>query len=205
MTRKFLGGSFAALCVLGLAVGPMAASDAKIGAAAPGFSLPDTLGTSHSLADFRGKVVVLEWLNHDCPFVKKHYDSGNMPALQAKYTAQGVVWLSINSSAPGKQGNYAPEKANELSRQKKSSATAVLLDPDGKVGKAYGAKTTPHMFVIDAAGVLRYAGAIDSVASADPADVAKADNYVAQALDAVLAGKPVVTASTTAYGCSVKY
>lgn len=202
---KFVVRSLAGLLLVGAATIPSLASEAKIGSPAPAFTLTDTNGKSHALADFKGKVVVLEWLNHDCPFVKKHYDSGNMPALQSKYTAEGVVWLSVNSSAPGKQGNFPAEKANELTRQKKGAATAVLLDPDGKVGKAYGAKTTPHMYVIDAQGVLRYAGAIDSVASADPADIPKADNYVAAALDAVLAGNPVATPSTQPYGCSVKY
>jgi len=205
MPRKFVVRSLAGLLLVGAATIPSLASEAKIGSPAPAFTLTDTHGKSHALADFKGKVVVLEWLNHDCPFVKKHYDSGNMPAVQSKYTAEGVVWLSVNSSAPGKQGNFPPEKANELTRQKKGAATAVLLDPDGKVGKAYGAKTTPHMYVIDAQGVLRYAGAIDSVASTDPADIPKADNYVAAALDAVLAGKPVANASTQPYGCSVKY
>ena len=156
-------------------------------------------------ADFKGKTVVLEWTNADCPFVKKHYDSGNMPALQSRYTGKDVVWLSINSSAPGKQGNYAPEKANELSKEKKSAATYVLLDPNGTVGKLYGAKTTPHMYVIDGKGVLRYEGAIDSVSSTDQADIKDATNYVATAVDAVMAGKTVDPSVTQSYGCAVKY
>jgi len=182
-----------------------ASAHAKVGDAAPAFTLVDTNGKQHALGDFKGKVVVLEWFNHDCPFVKKHYDSGNMPALQSRYTAKDVIWLSINSSAPGKQGNYAPEKANELSKEKKSAATYVLLDPNGTVGKLYGAKTTPHMYVIDGSGILRYEGAIDSVSSTDQADIKDATNYVAAAVDAVVAGKTVDPSVTQSYGCGVKY
>jgi peroxiredoxin len=182
-----------------------ASAQAKVGDPAPAFSLVDTNGREHALGDFKGKIVVLEWFNHDCPFVKKHYDSGNMPGLQSRYTGKDVVWLSINSSAPGKQGNYAPEKANELSSEKKSAATYVLLDPEGTVGRLYGAKTTPHMYVIDGAGVLRYEGAIDSVSSTDKDDIAGATNYVAAAVDALKAGKPVDPSVTQAYGCAVKY
>jgi peroxiredoxin len=185
------------------ATGPLA--HAKVGEPAPAFNLTDTQGKQHSLSEFQGKVVVLEWLNHDCPFVKKHYDSGNMPKLQTAYTGKGVVWLSINSSAPGKQGSYPADEANELTKDKGGAPSFVLLDPDGAVGKAYGAKTTPHMYVIDDKGTLRYAGAIDSVASTDQSDIPKATNYVAAALDSVLAGKPVETATTQPYGCSVKY
>jgi peroxiredoxin len=182
-----------------------ASAQAKVGDPAPAFSLVDTNGRQHALGDFKGKIVVLEWFNHDCPFVKKHYDSGNMPGLQSRYTGKDVVWLSINSSAPGKQGNYPPEKANELSSEKKSAATYVLLDPEGTVGRLYGAKTTPHMYVIDGAGVLRYEGAIDSVSSTDKDDIAGATNYVAAAVDALKAGKPVDPSVTQAYGCAVKY
>ena len=195
----------ALLLCLPLALAAVTAADAKVGDAAPAFTLTDTNGKQHSLGDFKGKVVVLEWLNHDCPFVKKHYDSGNMPALQSRYTEADVVWLSINSSAPGKQGNYEPGKANELTKEKKSAATYVLLDPEGTVGKLYGAKTTPHMYVIDAAGVLRYEGAIDSVSSTDQDDIKGATNYVAAAVDALKAGKPVDPSVTQAYGCAVTY
>lgn len=191
--------------LLVLSTVPASASEAKLGSPAPSFALTDTDGIERSLSDYRGKTVVLEWLNHDCPFVKKHYDSGNMPKLQEKYTDRGVVWLSVNSSAPGKQGHYAPAEANRLSERKNSAATAVLLDPEGRVGRAYGAKTTPHMFVIDPEGKLRYAGAIDSIPSTDKADVAKADNYVTAALDALLAGEEVDPKVTRPYGCSVKY
>jgi len=169
------------------------------------FTLKDTLGVDHALSAFKGKFVVLEWTNYDCPFVKKHYDSGNVQKLQKTYTEKGVVWLTINSSAPGKQGNYPPEKWNEMIKEKGSAATAVLLDPDGKVGKAYGAKTTPHMFVINPEGVVIYKGAIDDKPSVDPGSLKDAKNYVEAALDAAMAGKPVETPATQAYGCSVKY
>jgi len=193
------------LLCLPLALAAASAHATKVGDPAPSFSLVDTNGKQHALGDFKGKVVVLEWFNHDCPFVKKHYDSGNMPALQSRYTAKDVVWLSINSSAPGKQGNYAPDKASELSKEKKSAATYVLLDQDGTVGRLYGAKTTPHMYVIDGKGILRYEGAIDSVSSTDQADIKDATNYVAAAVDAVMAGKNVDPSVTQSYGCGVKY
>jgi hypothetical protein len=195
----------ALLLCLPLALAAASAHATKVGDPAPSFSLVDTNGKQHALGDFKGKVVVLEWFNHDCPFVKKHYDSGNMPALQSRYAAKDVVWLSINSSAPGKQGNYAPEKASELSKEKKSAATYVLLDQDGTVGRLYGAKTTPHMYVIDGKGILRYEGAIDSVSSTDQADIKDATNYVAAAVDAVMAGKNVDPSVTQSYGCGVKY
>ena len=172
---------------------------------APAFTLTDTAGKSHALADFRGKVVVLEWLNHGCPFVRKHYDSGNMQKLQKDATGKGVVWLSIVSSAPGKQGHYPAGKQGEVAKEKGSNATAVLLDEAGKVGRLYGARTTPHLFVIDGKGVLQYAGAIDSIPSTDPEDIAKAEPYAAQAIDAVLAGTTPKTQATKSYGCSVKY
>jgi hypothetical protein len=149
--------------------------------------------------------VVLEWFNHDCPFVKKHYDSGNMQSLQKTYTEQGVVWLSINSSAPGKQGHYAPDKAHELTVNKKAAPTAVLLDPDGKVGKTYDAQTTPHMFIINPDGILIYQGAVDDRPSVDLGDIPPATNYVKKALGEAFAGSPVSTPSTKSYGCSVKY
>jgi len=148
---------------------------------------------------------VLEWTNPDCPFVKKHYGAKNMQALQAKYVAQGVVWLSVCSSAPGKQGHYPADEWNRILAEQGSAATALLLDPDGQVGLAYGAKTTPHLFVVDAAGNLVYDGAIDDRPSTDPADIPGARSYVSEALDAVLAGAPVPVAQTKPYGCSVKY
>lgn len=196
----------AALALAAVLVSPrLAVADAIVGQAAPAFTLTDTNGEQHSLADLKGKYVVLEWINHDCPFVKKHYGSGNMQKLQKKYTEKGVVWLSINSSAPGKQGNFPPEKANELTKEKNASPTAVLLDPDGTVGKEYGAKTTPHMYVIDPQGMLIYAGGIDDKPSTEASDIPTARNHVDQALTEALAGKPITVASSTPYGCSVKY
>jgi peroxiredoxin len=175
------------------------------GEEAPGFTLTDSKGTSHKLSDFRGKFVVLEWLNHECPFVKKHYSGGNMQKLQQEYTAKGVVWLSIISSAPGKQGHRTGPQAEADTKDKNAAPTAVLLDPSGEVGKKYDAKTTPEMFVLDKEGKILYAGAIDSIKSTDSADIAKAENHVRQALDAALAGQPVPTPKTKPYGCSVKY
>jgi peroxiredoxin len=172
---------------------------------APDFTLKDLDGKERSLSDFKGKIVVLEWTNYECPFVKKHYGSGNMQALQKKYTGKGVVWLSICSSAPGKQGNLTLEQWRKRSKQAKSLATAILPDPTGATGKKYGAKTTPHMFVIDAKGDLVYQGAIDDKRSWDPKTIKGATNYVAQALDATLKGDAVPTNATKSYGCSVKY
>jgi hypothetical protein len=177
----------------------------EVGKPAPEFTLTDCCGETHNLADFKGKTVVLEWLNHGCPFVKKHYDQGNMQKLQKKYTDEGVVWLSIVSSAPGKQGHMTAEEANKTKEEKGSAATAVLLDEDGKVGQLYAAKVTPELFIINPEGTLVYAGGIDDKKSTDPADIATSTNYVAQALDELLAGKPVSQSVTAAYGCSVKY
>lgn len=177
----------------------------QVGQPAPAFTLTDSNGQSHNLADFKGKLVVLEWLNHGCPFVVKHYDSGNMQKLQKEYTGKDVVWLSIVSSAPGKQGHMTPEETNKAKAEKGSGATAVLIDEDGTVGKLYDAKVTPELYVINPEGVLVYMGAIDDKKSTDAADVAGAKNYVKQALDEALAGNPVSEPTTTAYGCSVKY
>ena len=174
------------------------------GQAAPNFTLTDSNGQKHSLSDYKGKFVVLEWFNPDCPFVKKHY-SGNMQLLQKEYTSHGVIWLSINSSAPGKQGSYTPQGFNKFMTEKAASPTAVLLDTDGKVGHLYAAKTTPQMFVIDPQGVLIYQGAIDDIPSTNVEDMTKAKNYVREALDSAIYGKPVVVNTTKSYGCSVKY
>lgn len=192
------------ILVLLVATGTAVATP-QVGQPAPEFTLTDSNGQSHNLSDFKGKFVVLEWLNHGCPFVVKHYESGNMQNLQKEYTGKDVVWLSIVSSAPGKQGHMSPEETNKAKAEKGSAATAVLLDEDGTVGKLYDAKVTPELYVINPAGVLVYAGAIDDKKSTDPADVAGAKNYVKQALDEAMAGKPVSEPSTTAYGCSVKY
>jgi peroxiredoxin len=177
----------------------------QVGQPAPEFTLTDSNGTSHNLSDFKGKFVVLEWLNHGCPFVKKHYDGGNMQALQKEFTGKDVVWLSIVSSAPGKQGHMSPSETNKTKEEKGSAATAILSDEDGTVGKLYDAKVTPELFVINPEGTLIYMGAIDDKKSVEPADVAGAKNYVKQALDEAMAGKPVSEPTTEAYGCGVKY
>ena len=177
----------------------------QIGQPAPEFTLTDSNGQSHNLSDFKGKFVVLEWLNHGCPFVQKHYDGGNMQGLQKEYTGKDVVWLSIASSAPGKQGNMSPEETNKTKEEKGAAPTAVLIDADGTVGKLYDAKVTPELFVINPEGTLVYMGAIDDKKSVDAADVAGARNYVKQALDEAMAANPVSTPQTEAYGCSVKY
>jgi hypothetical protein len=177
----------------------------QVGQPAPEFTLTDSNGQSHNLSDFKGKFVVLEWLNHGCPFVQKHYDSGNMQGLQKEYTGKDVVWLSIVSSAPGKQGHMSPGDTNQTKEEKGSAATAILLDEDGTVGKIYDAKVTPELYVINPEGTLVYMGAIDDVRSVEAADIAGAKNYVKQALDEAMAGQPVSEPSTPAYGCSVKY
>lgn len=179
---------------------------AEIGQAAPDFTLTDIHGQKHSLADFKGKTVVLEWVNPDCPFVRKHYDrSGNIPGLQKAATADGIVWLQINSAAPGLEGDYDSAKAAAWQRRIHASATAYLRDQDGKVGKLYDARTTPHLFIINPQGALVYAGGIDSIRSAEPADIAKATNYVKEALADLKAGRAVRTSAAKPYGCSVKY
>ncbi|MFN3360629.1 MAG: thioredoxin family protein [Pseudanabaenaceae cyanobacterium] len=183
----------------------VAAMDVKVGAPAPAFTVTDSNGKKHSLADFKGKTVVLEWTNHECPFVKKHYETDNMQKLQRSATAQGVVWLSVISSAPGQQGFVDAAKANELTKSRNASPTAVILDPDGTFGRLYGARTTPHMFIIAPDGKLAYMGAIDDKPSTNKNDVPGARNYVNEALEAIRAGKPVPVATTPPYGCSVKY
>ena len=177
----------------------------RVGEPAPGFEGMDTGGNVQRLADYRGKTVVLEWTNHDCPYVRKHYGAGNMQEQQREAAAQGVVWLSIISSAPGKQGHVSPEESEELARTRNAAPRAVLLDSEGKIGRAYHAKTTPHMFIIDETGVLVYMGGIDSISTANPDDIPQATQYVSVALQELAAGKPVSTPVTKPYGCSVKY
>jgi peroxiredoxin len=183
----------------------LAAESPRVGSTAPDFSLPDASGASHSLSDYKGKYVVLEWFNPECPFVKKHYGSGNMQKLQNDYTSKGVVWLTIDSNAPGTEGNMTPEQAQNVMKKWKTKQTALLLDPDGKVGREYNARNTPHMFVISPDGKIVYEGAIDSKATPNPADIPSSTNYVRVALDESMSGKPVSNASTRPYGCSVKY
>ena len=177
----------------------------EVGQPAPDFSLPDTNGQTHQLSQYKGKWVVLEWYQPDCPFVKKHYGSGNMQALQKEFTAKGVVWLSIDSSAPGEEGNYPADKLNQIATSQGAARTALLLDPEGKVGHDYGAKTTPDMYIINPEGKLVYEGAIDSKPTTVVADIKTATNYVKVALDSSMTGKSVSQTVTRPYGCSVKY
>jgi alkyl hydroperoxide reductase subunit AhpC len=176
----------------------------EIGKAAPAFRVADTNGKTHSLDQYRGKWVVLEWLNHGCPYVRKHYGGGAMQALQKKY-ADKVVWLSIVSSAPGKQGHYSNEEANELTKEKGAAPQAVLIDSSGTVGRAYDARTTPHMFVINPKGNIVYMGGIDDKPTARAADLETARPHVDIALQEALAGKPVSVPTSQPYGCNVKY
>lgn len=190
---------------LAVAAATALAGAVTVGQPAPDFTLTDIAGRKHSLSDYRGKTVVLEWVNPECPFVVKHYGSGNLPGLQKKATAAGVVWLSINSGSAGAQGDFDAGKVAAWMRRTGAAPSAYFRDQDGQVGRLYGAKTTPHMFVITADGTLVYNGAIDSIRSAKPEDIARAENYVTLALDAVRAGRPVEKPATQPYGCSVKY
>jgi hypothetical protein len=201
MNRRMLG--VVAAAVAGL---PALAQAATVGQAAPDFTLKDVNGKTVKLSDYKGKTVVLEWTNPGCPFVRKHYQqSGNMPKLQKEAVDKSVVWLAINSTETGHADYLSPEKMGAWMKERGASATATLMDADGQVGKAYVAKTTPHMYVVDAQGKLAYAGAIDSIASANPADIAKANNFVRSALTDMAGGKAPTTATSAPYGCSVKY
>lgn len=178
---------------------------APVGEKAPQFSLQGSDGKTYDLKNYVGKTVVLEWFNEGCPFVVKHYSTDNMQNLQKKYTEKGVVWFTVLSSAPGKQGYVTPEQLEKDRKRLKMGSTASLVDPTGKVGKLFGAKTTPHLFIIDSKGVLVYDGAIDDNSSTDPKTVASAKNFVVEALEALLSGKAVFQGVTKPYGCSVKY
>jgi len=182
-----------------------AADVPPVGTAAPDFSLTDSNGKSHSLSQYKGKYIVLEWFNPECPFVKKHYGSDNMQKLQQEYTSKGVVWLTIDSNAPGAEGNMTPEQAQKIMSSWKTHQTALLLDPESKVARSYGAKNTPDMIVINPEGKIVYEGAIDNKATPNPNDIPSSTNYVKAALDESLAGKPVSNPATKPYGCSVKY
>ena len=178
---------------------------AKVGEAAPDFTATDSNGKTQHPADLKGKYVVLEWHNQGCPFTKKHYESGNMQRLQKEWTAKGVAWFTVISSAPGTQGYVTASEENDYVKKVNASPTAVLLDPDGTVGHLYAAKTTPHMYIIDPKGVLIYNGAIDDHPTPNPGDIPSSRNYVTSALQEAMAGKPVSEAATRPYGCSVKY
>ena len=177
----------------------------EIGSPAPQFTVTDTNGNEVSTADLVGKTVVLEWTNHGCPYVKKHYKSGNMQALQNEASNEEVVWLSIISSAEGKQGSVSAEEANKLTTDRNAAPSHVVLDQEGTIGRAYDARTTPHMYIIDAEGKLAYMGGIDDKPTADPADIKDAQNYVRTALSEIKNGRAVSTPSSRPYGCSVKY
>jgi len=177
----------------------------RVGDPAPDFTGVDSHGQSHTLSSYHGKLVVLEWTNSNCPFTKKHYDSGNMQSLQKQWTAKGVVWFTILSSAPDHDGYKTAAEENAYIAKEHASPTAVLLDPTGKIGHAYEAKTTPHMFVIDPTGKIVYEGAIDDHPTTDTSDIKSSKNYVSDALTEALAGKQIATSYTRPYGCSVKY
>src|SRR3954467_8885143 len=193
----------AALLCLTASVALFAADSPAVGTNAPDFSVTDSKGRTHSVSQYKGKYVVLEWFNPDCPFVKKHYGSGNMQKLQEEFTAKGVVWLSIDSSAPGLEGYLTAEQANTKMVEWKTKQTALVLDPEGKAGRTYGAKNTPHMFVINPEGKIVYEGAIDSKATPNPADIPSSTNYVKAALDEALGGKAVSNTQTRPYGCHI--
>jgi peroxiredoxin len=194
-----------ATLMAGLLMTATAHAAPEIGKPAPDFSATDSNGKTVRLSDFKGKTVVLEWTNDGCPYVQKHYSSNNMQSLQKEETAKGIVWLTLISSAPGEQGYATGDEANKLTASRGAAPTAVLLDSEGKVGRLYSARTTPHMFVVTPDGTLAYMGGIDNKPTANPADIATAKNYVRAALDSLAAGKPVADAVTRPYGCSVKY
>lgn len=196
---RFLFALFLALFALPAVAAPI------IGQPAPDFTGKDTTGNDRTLSTYLGKIVVLEWTNHECPYVKKHYDSGNMQKVQQQAADEGVIWLRINSSAPGKQGHVSAIDSDRIAQEKGAVVTATLLDEAGTIGQLYGAKTTPHMFVIDKDGTLIYAGAIDDKPTSDSADIATSKNYVKTVLDDLKTGRPVSVGETKPYGCGVKY
>ena len=193
------------LLALAASTALFAADSPAVGTTAPDFSLTDSKGKTQTVSQYKGKYVVLEWFNPECPFVKKHYGSGNMQKLQEEFTGKGVVWLTVDSSASGLEGYLTAEQANTKMAEWKTKQTALVLDPDGKAGRSYGAKNTPHMFVINPEGKIVYEGAIDSKATPNPSDIANSTNYVKVALEESMGGKTVSNANTKPYGCSVKY
>jgi hypothetical protein len=199
MKRNLLWGLVAAVLFT------FSADAQKVGDPAPEFQATDSNGQVHKLSEYRGKFVVLEWHNNGCPYTRKHYESGNMQRLQREWTSRGIIWFTVISSAPGQQGYVTAQQENDYMKQMNAAPTAALLDSQGDLGRLYAAKTTPHMFIINPSGILIYDGAIDSKATADQADIASATNYVTQALEEAMAGKPVGTPTSRPYGCSVKY
>jgi len=196
---------FSNYLILLLLSGSLAFPSPLLAQTAPDFTLNDAKGNTHTLSDHQGKYVVLEWVNYDCPFIRKHYNSNKMQNLQKKYRAKDVIWFSICSSAPGKQGFFKGKTLLNRIEKEDASPTAYLVDPTGKVGKKYNAKTTPHMFVIDPKGTLIYQGAIDDYPGFNPAKVSKAKNHITTILDSALAGKKIPRIKSKAYGCSIKY
>jgi peroxiredoxin len=205
INRRSFSASLALTPWAAALMSPAHAATAAVGQAAPDFSAVDTAGKSHKLSDFKGKLVVLEWTNPGCPFVMKHYGGGNMQGLQKEFTGKGVVWLSVNSTEPDSRDYLAPAKLGSWMKEKSGMPTATLMDESGKIGQLYGAKTTPHMYIVSPQGQLIYAGGIDSVPSARADDIKTATNYVRQGLSEALGGKAISMASTRPYGCSVKY
>jgi peroxiredoxin len=206
MSKFFVDRRSLLLSSAALALAPAGAfASSDLGKAAPAFSTVDSNGKTWSLAELKGRIVVLETTNQDCPYVRKHYSSNNMQTQQREAAAKGVVWLTVASSAPGEQGYVTAAQANELTRTRSAAPAAFLLDPQSKVARAYGATVTPHMYIVDASGLLVYKGGIDSIPSSNVADIPKAKQYVRVALDELLAGKPITDASTRPYGCTLKY
>jgi peroxiredoxin len=206
LARRTLLAVGAAVALCGsIALAPIANAKPEVGKPAPDFTGIDSKGKSFKLSDLRGKTVVLEWSNHDCPYVRKHYGAGNMQKLQAEAARDGVVWVTVISSASGSEGHVSGPEAEKLSASRKAAPAHIVLDEKGKIGRAYDARTTPHMYVVDAEGKLVYMGGIDDKPTANPGDIATAKNYVRLALDAVKTGRPVATPVARPYGCSIKY
>ena len=205
VARRTLLSATLAVAAMALVAGNAVAQTAAVGQPAPGFSATDTAGKTVKLSDYPGRFVVLEWVNPGCPFVRKHYSSANMQGVQKEFTAKGVVWLAINSTEPGHGDYLPPARLAAWTAEQKSSATATLMDEKGSIGRAYGARTTPHLYIVNPQGVLVYAGGIDSIPSGRVEDIQTATNYVRQGLNESLAGKPITAAVTKPYGCSVKY
>ncbi len=203
--RQFATSSLAAAALLATTRQAWAQQTATVGQAAPNFSAKDVNGKAVALADFKGKTVVLEWVNPGCPYVRKHYDGGNMQGTQQDALAKNVVWLAVNSTATDHPDYLTPPKLAAWMKDKKAPATHTLMDEDGKIGKAYGARTTPHLYIVDGKGMLVYAGGIDSIPSASASDIPKATNFVKVSLSELAGGKPVSNGVTRPYGCSVKY
>jgi peroxiredoxin len=201
--RKTIALFFAVVFCLAIAISSV--WGARVGEKAPDFTATDTNGQVHKLSDYLGKFVVLEWTNRQCPYTIKHYSSGNMQNLQREWTAKGVIWFTVQSSAPGKQGYVTADEENAWLKQIHAAPSAVFLDPTGKLGHLYDAKTTPDMYVINPQGILIYQGAIDDHPSTDPSDIAKSKNFLSAALSEAMAGKPVTVATSRPYGCSIKY